>query len=214
MAERLEVNGISFEIVDVPHPAVPRRRSYVRPDVEDHDAIAEWQSKPIPTNSRVVAEYLALWFGNACALCNRPVDMELKHPHPGCANVDHIQPSSSGGLSVWGNVRLSHRSCNMQRGNLALPEPSAPTYWSLLIEATSKFNDFDGFKPSAIWVARDKAALLVASRAMMLKMVETDVENGIESGFTDRTRAEIRLADARVESALAVVSALQATRSN
>ena len=213
MGERFVVNGLAVEIRDASTlaPSPRKRPAFTRPADGDLEAVALWEATAVPTATRTVAEHLAIWFGNLCGLCLQQVNMELRHPHPGCANVDHIEPTSRRGLNVWGNIRLVHRICNMQRSDLTLPEPSAQLYVALLAEATIKFVDPESFKPSALWAARDTAAFMVASRAMMLKGIATDVERGIDDGFTDRTRAEVSLLEARVEKALAKVRELQSS---
>jgi 5-methylcytosine-specific restriction endonuclease McrA len=53
-----------------------------------------------------------------CWLCHRPVDPELKHPHPWSATIDEVVPVSKGGSPYSrDNVRLAHRVCNIRRGN-------------------------------------------------------------------------------------------------
>jgi hypothetical protein len=49
-----------------------------------------------------------------CHLCGRRVAR-------GDASRDHLRPVSRGGRTVWGNIRLAHRSCNSVRGDLPLP---------------------------------------------------------------------------------------------
>lgn len=206
MGQRIDIQGITFEIVDAPAPVPRDRPAFARPSADDPVAIAAWQAKTIPKNRRHVAEHLALWFGNECALCQQPVEMSMRHPHPGCANVDHIEP---GGADIWVNVRLTHRSCNMQRGKLVLPEPSAALYASLLVEAISKYLDPDVFRPSAIWTARSVAALAEAARAMMAPMVNGAVERGTENGFIASMRLELAIAETRADEAIEKVRVLQ-----
>ena len=53
-----------------------------------------------------------------CWLCGLPVDKTLKTPHPGSPEVDEVIPVSLGGSPVdRANCRLSHRLCNVRRGN-------------------------------------------------------------------------------------------------
>lgn len=49
---------------------------------------------------------------NVCGICGRPVDKELKAPHPLSATVDHIIPIAKGGQSNLENLQLSHWICN------------------------------------------------------------------------------------------------------
>ena len=53
-----------------------------------------------------------------CWLCGQPVDKTLKTPDPGSPEVDEIIPVSLGGNPIdRANCRLSHRLCNVRRGN-------------------------------------------------------------------------------------------------
>ena len=62
--------------------------------------------------ARVLAEE------DTCWLCGLPVDKTLKTPHPGSPEVDEVIPVSLGGSPIdRSNVRLSHRLCNVRRGN-------------------------------------------------------------------------------------------------
>lgn len=53
---------------------------------------------------------------NICGICGRPVDKELKYPHPMSASVDHIIPLEKGGHpSDLANLQLAHLYCNRQK---------------------------------------------------------------------------------------------------
>ena len=55
---------------------------------------------------------------DSCWLCGELVDKTLKTPHPMSAEVDEVVPVSLGGSPFdRKNCRLSHRSCNRNRGN-------------------------------------------------------------------------------------------------
>lgn len=85
---------------------------------------------------------------NDCGICSRPIDYELRHPHPMSFTLDHVHP-----ISRWReygypskeamaldprNVQAAHRRCNIgksdKEGAAAKPkrkdagfvEPSAP----------------------------------------------------------------------------------------
>ena len=52
-----------------------------------------------------------------CGICGRPVDFEIKYPHPLSPTVDHIVPIALGGHpSALENLQLAHRICNRQKG--------------------------------------------------------------------------------------------------
>lgn len=53
-----------------------------------------------------------------CAICGRPVDFNLKYPHPLSATVDHIIPLAKGGHpSNLDNLQLAHWTCNRQKSD-------------------------------------------------------------------------------------------------
>jgi len=43
--------------------------------------------------------------------------MNLSHPHPLSASIDHIIPLSRGGTHVEGNVNGVHLRCNIQKSD-------------------------------------------------------------------------------------------------
>lgn len=53
-----------------------------------------------------------------CGVCKKPVDRDLHWPHPLSASLDHIVPLYRGGSHTRDNVRLSHLSCNINRGGI------------------------------------------------------------------------------------------------
>lgn len=57
--------------------------------------------------------------GWACQICQLPVDKTLRHPHPSCASLDHIEPQSSALIPDHSpsNLRLAHLWCNSARGD-------------------------------------------------------------------------------------------------
>lgn len=61
---------------------------------------------------RVLAEETDCW------ICNKPVDKTLPPYLPGSPEVDEVIPVSLGGSPFdRSNCRLSHRLCNVRRGN-------------------------------------------------------------------------------------------------
>ena len=65
---------------------------------------------------------------NDCGICGKPVDKTLPPWLPGSPEVDEIVPVSLGGDPLdRSNCRLSHRDCNVKRGNgTRTPTPPAP----------------------------------------------------------------------------------------
>jgi 5-methylcytosine-specific restriction endonuclease McrA len=48
--------------------------------------------------------------GNRCGICGQPM-------RAGAVQHDHIIPVSRGGTDAVWNLRLSHKACNLHRGN-------------------------------------------------------------------------------------------------
>lgn len=54
---------------------------------------------------------------HTCWLCNEPVDKTLPPFLPGSPEVDEVTPIAEGGSPIdRANCRLSHRLCNVRRG--------------------------------------------------------------------------------------------------
>ena len=53
----------------------------------------------------------------ACGICEQAVDRSLAYPDPMSVSLDHIIPLSLGGSHTRDNVRCSHLTCNVRRGN-------------------------------------------------------------------------------------------------
>lgn len=57
-----------------------------------------------------------------CGICHQPVDKTLPHGLPGSPEIDEIVPVSLGGNPLdRTNCRLTHRLCNVLRGNGTRP---------------------------------------------------------------------------------------------
>lgn len=58
--------------------------------------------------------------GYWCHLCEEPIDTIAGLPRTlngqRTYQLDHVLPKSLGGLDILGNLRFSHRSCNIQKG--------------------------------------------------------------------------------------------------
>lgn len=55
--------------------------------------------------------------GWRCGLCGEPVDPGVEWPHRRSPSVDHIVPTSRGGLDVNQNIQITHLGCNSSKGN-------------------------------------------------------------------------------------------------
>lgn len=56
-----------------------------------------------------------------CGICGKPVDKELRYPHPLSPCIDHIVPIAKGGHpSDIENLQLAHWTCNRQKSDKLL----------------------------------------------------------------------------------------------
>lgn len=73
-------------------------------------------------NAKLRAEVLAR-YGARCHLCQQPIDLTLKYPHPMSYEVDHLWPVSKGGpMYDPATCRPAHRRHNGQRGARSVDE--------------------------------------------------------------------------------------------
>ena len=64
---------------------------------------------------------------SVCGICGKPVDFNLKYPHPLSPCVDHIIPVAKGGHpSDLSNLQLSHLACNRQKSDKIFKNPIEP----------------------------------------------------------------------------------------
>ena len=55
---------------------------------------------------------------DTCGICGKPVDFDLRYPHPFSACIDHIIPVAKGGHpSDISNMQLAHWTCNRQKSD-------------------------------------------------------------------------------------------------
>ena len=55
---------------------------------------------------------------SVCGICGKPVDFNLKYPHPLSPCIDHIIPVAKGGHpSDMDNLQLAHAGCNRQKSD-------------------------------------------------------------------------------------------------
>lgn len=57
-----------------------------------------------------------------CWLCFEPIDKTLEWPHRLSASVDHMKPLARGGSDLKSNVRISHLTCNVSKGDKTIEE--------------------------------------------------------------------------------------------
>ena len=187
-----------------------KRREYIRPDESEVDAYAAWLISKAPTSRARVVELLSGWYGISCLLCETDVDLDLAGTHPGRWNIDHIIPVSLGGEWIFGNLRLVHRGCNMQRNDLRLPELDALLYGHLLLAAIDKFERPNVHVESEIerlrWVAHTRVAMV----AMETRIVAWNLENSADEEFKQRVRDHIARFQQRADEAVRAVEIFQA----
>ena len=116
-------------------------RAYSRPDPTDLDAMAVWNSTKRPIVARRTAEHLFKWGETVCPVCETDIDIELRRPHPGACEIDHVIPTSKGGDDTWGNIRLTHAHCNQRRNDLREGERVVVMMKESLAHAVLRFID-------------------------------------------------------------------------
>lgn len=52
-----------------------------------------------------------------CYFCGKPVNLDVKYPHPMSFAVQHIKPRSLGGGHEYENLAACHMRCNAREGN-------------------------------------------------------------------------------------------------
>ncbi|WP_354180180.1 HNH endonuclease [Arthrobacter sp. UYP6] len=55
--------------------------------------------------------------GFTCQLCNLPILMAEKFPHPFSPSLDHIIPLNKGGHHLYSNIQAAHFVCNSAKGD-------------------------------------------------------------------------------------------------
>lgn len=55
--------------------------------------------------------------GWVCQLCDEPIYVALRCPHPMSATVDHVIPIVNGGADAPDNVQAAHKVCNERKGS-------------------------------------------------------------------------------------------------
>ena len=90
--------------------ATPTKRTRTKTIRPDHDGS---HRKQYEINKKKIMATQTI-----CGICGKPVDFELKYPHPLSACVDHIVPISKGGHpSDISNLQLAHWTCNRAKSD-------------------------------------------------------------------------------------------------
>lgn len=58
-----------------------------------------------------------------CQLCLKPVDGQLRSPHPMAASLDHVIPLARGGTHEPSNCQLAHHICNSVKSDNVAAAP-------------------------------------------------------------------------------------------
>lgn len=78
-----------------------------------------------------------------CAICGRPVDMELKSPDPMSPTVDHIIPINKGGHpSDINNLQLAHWICNRMKSDKVIAVASTNNNSKQKIKCSADWKNF------------------------------------------------------------------------
>lgn len=64
--------------------------------------------------------------GNVCQLCDAPMDMSQKAPHPLAPSIDHVLAISRGGTHTMDNIQSAHFYCNSSKGDRDAPLTKPP----------------------------------------------------------------------------------------
>lgn len=96
----------------------------------------EWREELIPTSPSGRAWLKMVMFGagqTSCSICETPLDLNLKHPHPASVQLDHIIPiSRPGGTNSVSNLQLAHMYCNGSKNDDRVPgypSPEQARWW-------------------------------------------------------------------------------------
>lgn len=52
-----------------------------------------------------------------CGICGKPINYQLKYPHPDAYVIDHITPLAAGGLDTLSNLQAAHNRCNREKSD-------------------------------------------------------------------------------------------------
>lgn len=67
--------------------------------------------------SKVVPQEIFKRDGFKCMLCDEPLAMDKKVPHPAAPTIDHIIPLAKGGTHEPSNVQAAHFKCNWMKSD-------------------------------------------------------------------------------------------------
>ncbi len=94
------------------------RRQRVSANFRHHARRAQWRGA---ATEKFTRESIFERDGWRCALCDRRIRRDLRHPHPLSASLDHSVPLARGGQHTRQNVRAAHLRCNLRKNARAHP---------------------------------------------------------------------------------------------
>lgn len=167
---------IVFELSDAQIATIKTPPLHVKLDLSPDTA--RRFAATVPTDD-VRAVAIRLWqIGDGiCRICNTDIDILLRHPHPASAQVDHVIPKSRGGGDSWGNLRVTHRQCNMERNDLRRGELTPENALELLHRGLHRHDHPLAYLPQEIETSR--RVLEILSR--FLTDAKTAYEDSLKS---------------------------------
>lgn len=72
--------------------------------------------------NRISADQVVREYGNACHICQEPIDMSLSRTNRMGLTIDHVVALSKGGTDTMENLRPAHWICNNRKSNKSLEE--------------------------------------------------------------------------------------------
>jgi len=175
-----------------PEPDLNEAPEHVVLDLSPEAAARFHQTVPTDT-VRAVAVRLWVIGTGTCAICETPIDILLRHPHPASAQVDHILPQSRGGGDHWGNLRVTHRQCNMERNDALTHELAPARAQELLAAAVYRHEHPGAFLPGKIELERGilemLAGFVAETRAALTEQLQARRPNEHSIDFLQKELA-------------------------
>jgi len=89
------------------------KRDYRRRQREDNE-------KKLGTRTQSFRRNIYFRDEGLCGICNEPILLSDKYPHPRSLSIDHIVPLSKGGNHAKYNLQITHWNCNVNKSNKTL----------------------------------------------------------------------------------------------
>lgn len=170
-----------------------------RPQKDDVGEYEAWANTTVVKDVRRAAEFLHATGDSICEICQEPIDISLRHPHPGSAEIDHIVPRAKGGPNTWGNVRVAHRLCNGRRNVERTPLTVEDAKQSLLLEVY-EFDHPEELPERLSAIMDEVTSIIAAARAARTEGPFWSLSDADERRLSYLIRRGTRI-KARIESA-------------